>query len=112
MPSAVEASVPRNGVWAVLVWCLPSLLGLAFFVLSFPIDRHIPFWPHLSLADIFTLWFFFITPATTAIAIVMLIKRGRSGHIAVSMRILAWLAITLSALANILMLLGMWAATY
>jgi hypothetical protein len=112
MPSAGEASVSRNEVWAVLVWCWPSLLGLAFFVLSFPIDRHIPFWPHLSLADIFTLWFFFITPVTTAIAIIMLIKRGRSGHIAVPMRILAWLAITLSALANILMLLGMWAATY
>jgi hypothetical protein len=112
MASSKETPVRQSKVWTALVWCLPSLLGFTAFLFSFPIYRQIPFWPHLSLADIFTLWFLFITPITTAIAIVMLIKRGRSGRIAVSLRTLAWLVITFSVLANILILLGMWAATY
>jgi hypothetical protein len=41
-----------------------------------------------------------------------LIKRGRSGPIALFTRALAWLAITFSVLANVLILLGMWASTY
>jgi hypothetical protein len=81
-------------------------------LLSFPIYRQIPFWPHLSLADIFALWFLFITPITTVIAIVMLIKRGHSERIAVLIRMLAWLVITFSVIANILILVGMWASTY
>jgi len=111
MASSEETPV-RQKVWTALVWCLPSLLGFALFLLSFPIDRQIPFWPHLSLADIFTLWFLFIMPITTVIAIAMLIKRGRAGRIAVFLRILAWLVITFSVLANMLILVGMWASTY
>jgi hypothetical protein len=112
MASAEETPFRQSKVWTALVWCVPSLLGFALFLLSFPIDRQIPFWPHLSLADIFTLWFFLITPVTTVIAIIMLIKRGRSGRIALFTRALAWLAITFSVLANVLILLGMWASTY
>jgi hypothetical protein len=112
MASSEETFSRQGKVGAALVWCLPSLLGFALFLLSFPIDRQIRFWPFLSLADIFALWFLLITPVTTVIAIVMLIKRGRSGRIAVFIRVLAWLMITFSVLANVLILLGMWASTY
>jgi hypothetical protein len=112
MASSEETRIRQNKVSTALVWCLPSLLGFALFLLSFPIYRQIPFWPHLSLADIFALWFLFITPITTVIAIVMLIKRGHSERIAVLIRMLAWLVITFSVIANILILVGMWASTY
>ena len=112
MASSEETPFRQSKVWTALVWCLPSLLGFTLFLLSFPIYRQITFWPHLSLADIFTLWFLFITPITTVIAIVMLIKRGRSGRIAIFIRMLAWLTITFSVLANVLILVGMWASTY
>jgi len=112
MDSFEDTPVRQGKVWTALVWCLPSLLGFALFLLSFPIDRQIPFWPHLSLAEIFTLWFFFITPVTTVIAIVVLIKRGRLGRIALFGRVLAWLVITFSVLANVFILVGMWASTY
>ena len=61
-------SASRN--WFPFLCCLPSLLGLLVFLLAFPIDRRIPHWFPLNLAEVFTLWFLFITPVTTVIAIV------------------------------------------
>lgn len=74
----------------VLVWCLPALGGFGAFLLSFPIDRQIPFWPRLSLVEMFALWFLFVTPVATAIAIVALTKRRTPVSIATFTRILAW----------------------
>jgi len=82
------------------------------FLFSFPIDRQVPFWPHLELDEIFALWFFFFTPITTAIAIVMLIKRGRIERISPLLKSLLWAAIALSLLVNAFILLGVWASTF
>jgi len=102
----------QKAAWPVFVLCLPALGGFVLFLFSFPIDRQIPFWPRLNVAEVFALWFVFVAPITTVIATVALIRRRRSAHIATFTRVLAWTAIALSVLVNVLMLLGMWAATY
>jgi len=105
MTSSEEVSLTENRVWSVLLWCAPSLLGFALFLVSFPIDRIVPFWPHLSIAEIFLYWFVFIAPITTVIGIVILMKRRRG--LATFPKVAAWLAITISVLANLFVLLGM-----
>jgi hypothetical protein len=96
----------------MVVWCLPALGGFGVFLLSFPINRRIPFWPHLSLAETFTLWFIFVVPITTIIATVVLIRARRSTHIAIFTRVSLWATIAVSFLVNAFVLVGMWALTY
>jgi hypothetical protein len=111
--AAPEGKMPdQESAWPVFVWCLPAIGGFVMFLLSFPIDRQIPFWPRLSFAEIFTLWYLFVTPVATMIAVVALIRRRRLAHIATFTRVLAWATITISVLLNAFMLVGMWAATY
>jgi hypothetical protein len=111
--SELEQTVLRQDTaWLPLWWCLPSLLGFVAFLFSFPIDRQIPFRPHLSLAEILALWFLFITPVTTVIAIVMLVKRNRIRRIPPFTKLLLWAAIAASLLVNAFVLLGMWASTF
>jgi hypothetical protein len=100
-----ETVLRGNKVWPIVLWSAPSLLGFALFLVSFPIDRVNPFWPHLSFAEIFVYWFGLITPVTTVIGIVILVKRGRS--LATFPKVMAWLTIALSLLANLFVLLGM-----
>jgi hypothetical protein len=107
-----EAVIRQIKVWPVLAWCLPALLGFVLFLVSFPIDRRIPFWPHLNLAELFTLWFLFITPGATVIAIVTLVKRRRQRRIPPLAKFLLWTTIMLSLAVNVLVLFGMVAATY
>lgn len=102
----------QNAAWPIFAWCLPALGGFVMFLLSFPIDRHIPFWPRLSFAQILTLWFLLVAPTATIIAVVALIRRRRSAPIATFTRVLAWTMIAVSVLANAFVLVGMWAATY
>ncbi|HEY1424860.1 MAG TPA: hypothetical protein VGF20_15515 [Candidatus Acidoferrum sp.] len=97
--------------WPIAAWFLPALLGFALFLVSFPIDRRIPFWPHPSLVDLFAMWFVFIAPVATVIGVVVLIKRGRHGLHPVN-NFLLWIAVLASVAVNWLMLVGMWAATY
>ena len=85
--------------------CFPSLVAFAPFLVSFPIDRQVPFWPHLQIAEIFAMWFVLVTPATTIAAIVLLIMRRR--RIATLPKSVGWLAVTVSILANAFVLLGM-----
>jgi hypothetical protein len=95
-------------VWRVLGWCLPALLGFSAFLLAFPIDRRIPFWPHLSLAEVFGVWFLLVSPVTTMVAIVMF---ARPRKLFPSLR--KWLlvaAVTVSVLLNLFVLLGLYAA--
>jgi hypothetical protein len=87
---------------------VPALLGFVAFLFSFPIYRRIPFWPHLTIADAFTLWFEFVTPITTAIGFVVLMRYRRSGRINKFARTVAWTAITLSVLVNVFMWLAAW----
>jgi len=104
-------SVPDQGkAWQVLGWCLPALLGFAAFLVAFPIDRPIPFWPHLNLAEVFGIWFLFVTPAATSVAIVMFIKRTRLGRITSTAKWLLFAAMALAILLNLFVLLGLYAA--
>jgi hypothetical protein len=111
-PTSQELSLPRSKVGAVFIWCLPCLLGLVLFFFSFPIDRQIPFWPRLTIVEIFFLWFIFVTPITTVIAFVVFVKRRGLGGIAGFTRLLIWATITVSMLVNVFMLVAMWAAIY
>jgi len=88
------------------------LLGFLAFLFAFPIDRRIPHWFPLNFAELFTLWFLFITPVTTIIAIVTLIRRKRIGRKALLATALTWTAVAVSLVVNALVLLGMWASTY
>jgi hypothetical protein len=107
-----ETLFRQEKIWSSLWWCMPTLLSFVAFLLAFPIDRRIPFWPHLNLAEIFTVWFLFITPITTVIAIVALVKRKRIGRVALFTKSLVWTAIAVSLLVNAFVLIGMWASTY
>lgn len=105
MISSDETALRERGIGSVLLWCSPSLLGLASFLVSFPIYRRTPFWPHLEIAEIFAFWFVFITPVTTVVAIVIFIRRwgGTKGLL----RIIGSLAVSVGVLANAFVLLGM-----
>ena len=112
MTDSEESLLRPQRIWTPIWWCLPSLLGFVAFLLAFPIDRRIPFWPHLNLAEIFTLWFLSIAPIATIIAIVAVMKRKRTGGAPPSVKIFAWTAIAVSLTLNVFVLLGMWASTY
>ena len=112
MATAGTTLTPRKDVLPVFFWCLPALGGFVLFLFSFPIDRQIPFWPSLSIAELFTLWFLFITPVTTVVAIIVLIKRRKIIHLPRFFRFFAWSAIVTSVLLNAFVLVGMWAASY
>lgn len=102
----------QKAAWPVFLWCVPSLGGFATFLFSFPIDRQISFWPHSSLAAMFTLWFVLVVPIATLIAIVTLIRRSRSAQSRKFTTASAWTAIAVSLLVNAFVLAGMWAASY
>jgi hypothetical protein len=99
-------------IWSPLRWCLPALVGFLLFLLAFPIDRRIPHWFPLNFAEIFTLWFLFVTPVTTVIAIVALLKAKRAAPMALFATLITWAAIGVSLVTNVFVLLGMWASTY
>jgi hypothetical protein len=105
LTSSEEAVLDKSKIWSVFYWCLPSLAGLALFLFSFPIDRVIPFWPHLEIAEIFLYWFVFVAPPATLIATVLPIKRRR--RIAPLHKAMGWLAIVVSMLASAFVVLGM-----
>jgi hypothetical protein len=95
---------------ATLWWCLPSLGGFALFFFSFPIDRRMPFWPRLTLAEIYGFWFLAVAPVTTMIGAVLAVKGTRGAQTPRTWPVLVWAAITVCFLANMLVLLGLWAA--
>jgi len=97
--------------WPALVWCVPALAGFVLLLFSFPLEHKIAFWPHLSRAQLFMLWFLFVTPLTTTMAIAVLMQSKRSPLSNCLIRILAWVAIVLSVLVNAFVLVGMWEST-
>ena len=107
-----ELSMPEGKIWLSLKWCLPVLLGFLAFLVAFPIDRRIPHWFPVNFAELFTLWFLFVTPITTVIAIVALLRSKRTGRMSPSIKLLTWAAILVSIVLNGFVLLGMWASTY
>jgi hypothetical protein len=108
-----EESRPQQGTkWLPFWWCLPALLGFVAFLFAFPIDRRISNWFPFNFAEIFYVWFLFVTPVTTMLAIVGLVKRKRTGPMAPVATFLTWAAIGASLVVNALVLVGMWASTY
>lgn len=95
-----------------LFWFLPSVVGFVLFLFSFPNGRPISFWPHWSLAEIFYFWFLFVTPVTTVVGLIAFIKRRRSGHFGKVSAFISVSLLVVSVLANLFMLLAMWAETY
>src|SRR5882762_3352610 len=102
---------PPAQVRRVIMWCLPSLIGFPLFLLSFPIDRAIG-WRQVNVAEVFLFWFLLIAPVGIIIASVNLIRARKRGVFATPVAVLAWTVITISVLANLFMLLGLWASTY
>jgi hypothetical protein len=96
---------PKANLWPAFFWSLPSLLAFALFLLSFPIDRPIPFWPRWEIAEVFAAWFVTVAPLSTLVATLLLIKRRRGS--ATPPRVTAWLAVVIGILANAFVLLGM-----
>jgi len=83
------------------------LLGFLAFLFSFPLDRQISLWPCLSIAEIVVMWFGLITPVTTLIAIVTLIKRRRAGGMTTWVKLLAGTVIAVCLVINAFVILGM-----
>jgi hypothetical protein len=92
--------------WAAPLWCLPCFLTFALFLFSFPIDRKIPVWPHLNLAELYSLWFLFVTPFTTLVAFIVLFRSRWMWPSS----ILAWFLVIASFVVNALVLFGLYAA--
>lgn len=110
--SCSESSAPvGRKVRQILLWCLPALLGFVAFFFAFPIDRQISFWPHLNLAELFGIWFLFVTPVTTTVAIVIFIRQVRHGHLIRTARWLSLTAMIVAILLNLFILFGLYAAT-
>jgi len=110
--NADKMSLGSGKIWIPFRWCLPALVGFSLFLFAFPIDRRIPHWFPLNFAEIFTLWFLFVTPVTTVIAIVTFLKAKRATPMALFFTLLTWTAIGVSLVANVFVLLGMWASTF
>ena len=106
-----ENAVPNpSNAWQVLGWCLPALLGFAAFLVAFPIDRRIPFWHHLSLAETFGAWFLFVVPPATTVAIAIFRKCTKAGNIASTSKWFLLATLVLAILLNLVILLGLYAA--
>jgi magnesium-transporting ATPase (P-type) len=106
--SMSEGAVPdRSNTWRVFFWFLPFFLSFIVFLLSFPIDRRIPFWPHRYLFEVYVDWFLFVTPVVTIVGLVLFILKSRHGYYS---RLQKWLfAITflVTILLNPFILLGL-----
>ena len=113
MGAKSQSVVPsRAKAWQVVAWCLPAILGFPAFLLSFPIDRKVPFLPHLNIAEVFLFWFLIVTPISTGVAMVMLRRHARLGNIGGNPERLLLAVITIAVLANLALLLGMYATRF
>jgi len=107
-----DETLVKGKNWHSLRWCLPVLSGFLAFLFAFPIDRRIPRWLPLNLSEISALWFLFVTPVTTVIAIVTFVKHSRRVRMKISTKLFTWATIAVSLIVNTLVLLGLWASTY
>lgn len=109
--SDTERAAPdRSKALLISAWCLPTLLGVAAFLISFPIDRRIPFLPHLSIAEAFCAWFLLVTPAATTTGVVKLTRGSRLGQITTTAKWLLLTVIAIAVLLNVFLLFGLYAA--
>jgi hypothetical protein len=97
----------RSKVWRNFIWFFPFFLSFIVFLLSFPIDRQIPFWPHLYLFEAYVDWFLFITPAVTIAGLVSFILQSRRDGSSRTQKWLIAIIFTVAILLNLFILLGL-----
>lgn len=100
------------GPLPVIVWSLPSLISVLLFACMFPIGRAFSVWPHTAIAEGSFYWFLTITPVTTIVAVVRVIRYTRRKQLQAGLQVLAWGLIVLSIMLNGVVLIGLAAAFY
>src|SRR5262245_22615701 len=96
----------------VIVWSLPSLLSVLLFAFMFPIGQTLYAWPHTTIAEVFFYWFLTITPLTTIVAVLRIVRYSRRKQLEAGLKALAWGLIGLSIMLNGVVLIGLAAAFY
>jgi hypothetical protein len=92
-------------LWPVLAWCLPSLLGLGLLLLSLSLaEKTVLSGPLYNSCFV---WFLFVAPVTTLIAVLVFVRRKRTGRIAILPTLLACAVLFASTLADLFALLGL-----
>jgi hypothetical protein len=104
---APEAILHRNNFKAVFAWCSATLLPFVLFFSSFPLDRLLPFWPYWNFVTIYSVWFVFVAPVTTLIALILFLKRKRRDMV-LSTKWLIWITLIVTVLVNAFMVLGVY----
>jgi hypothetical protein len=96
----------------VVIWSLPSLLSVLLFACMFPIGHELHTWPRTAIAEGSFYWFLTITPLTTIVAVVRIMRFSRRKQLQIGLKALAWGLIGLSAMLNGVVLVGLATAFY
>ena len=96
----------------VIIWSLPSLISVLLFACMFPIWHTLYAWPHTAIAEGSFYWFLTITPLTTIVAVVRVMRLSRRKQLQAGLRALAWGLIVLSIMLNGVVLIGLATAFY
>jgi hypothetical protein len=100
------------GTLPVIVWSLPSLISVLLFACMFPIGRAFSAWPHTVIAEGSFYWFLTITPVTTIVAVVRVMRYTRRKQLQAGLQVLGWGLIVLSIMLNGVVLIRLAAAFY
>src|SRR5262249_7626035 len=84
----------------VIVWNLPSLISVLLFACLFPIGQTLYTWPHTAIAEGSFYWFLTITPLTTIVAVVRVMRLTPRNQLQVGLKALGWGMIGLSIMLN------------
>jgi len=96
----------------VIIWSLPSLLSVLLFACMFPVGHELYVWPHTAVAEAAFYWFLTITPLTTIVAVVRIMRFSRRKQLQVGLKALGWGLIGLSVTLNGVVLIGLATAFY
>jgi hypothetical protein len=114
--SSAETQTGGFEGWAPLkppLWlCLPTWLGAGLFLLSFPLYRPIPVFRAATYAEVFFVWWILADPLINLVAIGLMLSKRRRLGLTKGAKIVAAVALTMTALVNAFFALGMWAAFY
>lgn len=100
------------GPLPVIVWSLPSLISVLLFACMFPIGHGVYAWPHTVIAEGSFYWFLTITPLTTIVAVVRVMRLSRRKQLQAGLKALGWGLIGLSIMLNGVVLIGLATAFY
>jgi hypothetical protein len=96
----------------VIAWSLPSLVSVLLFACVFPGGHALYAWPHTAIAEGSFYWFLTITPLTTIVAVVRVMRFTRRKQLQFGLQTLAWGLIVLSIMLNGVVLIGLATAFY